>query len=49
MKLLIAEKPSVAVGAYRELLENIEGESFQRKDGYLQGKKWVISWCVGHW
>lgn len=48
MNLLIAEKPSVATGAYRELLEKVEGESFQKKDGYLQGKNWIISWCVGH-
>jgi DNA topoisomerase-3 len=48
MKLLIAEKPSVAVGAYKELLEKIENESFVKKDGYLQGKNWCISWCVGH-
>ncbi|MBE7443031.1 MAG: DNA topoisomerase 3 [Flavobacteriales bacterium] len=48
MNLLIAEKPSVAVGAYKELLEKIENESFVKKDGYLQGKNWCISWCVGH-
>lgn len=48
MNLLIAEKPSVAVGAYKELLEKIENESFIKKDGYLQGKNWCISWCVGH-
>ncbi len=48
MKLLIAEKPSVACKAYKELLEKTEGERFTRKDGYLQGKEFVISWCVGH-
>ena len=48
MKLLIAEKPSVATGAYRELLEKVEGESFDKKDGYLQGQNYVVTWCVGH-
>lgn len=48
MKLLIAEKPSVAVSSYRPLLEQLENESFEKKDGYLQGKNWCITWCVGH-
>ena len=48
MKLLIAEKPSVANNSYRKLLEAVEGERFVQKDGYLQGKEYVISWCVGH-
>ncbi|MEP2469938.1 type IA DNA topoisomerase [Ekhidna sp.] len=48
MKLLIAEKPSVAVSSYRPLLEEVEHESFQKRDGFLQGKDWCISWCVGH-
>jgi len=46
--LLIAEKPSVAVGSYAKLLEEVENESFQRKNGYLEGQKWRITWCVGH-
>lgn len=48
MKLLIAEKPSVALKNYRELLENAEGESFVSKDGYLLGKNWIITWVYGH-
>jgi len=48
MKLLIAEKPSVATGPYKDLLEKLEGESFAKRDGYLEGKNYVISWCIGH-
>lgn len=48
MKLLIAEKPSVAVGSYQPLLEKVENEKFVKKDGYLQGNNWIITWCVGH-
>jgi len=47
MKLLISEKPSVAM-TYATLLEKEEGEKFAKKDGYLQGKNYTISWCVGH-
>ncbi|MBL4754474.1 MAG: topoisomerase C-terminal repeat-containing protein [Flavobacteriales bacterium] len=47
MKLLIAEKPSVGQ-TYKALLEKVEGENFVRKDGYLQGKNHIISWCIGH-
>lgn len=48
MKLLIAEKPSVANKDYRALLEEVEHESFQKRNGFLEGKNWCISWCVGH-
>lgn len=48
MNLLIAEKPSVATGAYRELLEKMEGEKFTSGTNCLVGKNWTISWCVGH-
>lgn len=48
MKLLIAEKPSVALSSYKPLLEQMENESFQKKDGYIEGKNWCISWCIGH-
>lgn len=47
MKLLIAEKPSVAK-SYKQLLEKTENEKFTQKDGYLEGKEYCISWCVGH-
>ncbi len=42
MKLIIAEKPSVAK-AYAAALGVKE-----RKDGYLEDKHYLISWCVGH-
>ncbi len=48
MKLLIAEKPKVAKESYKELLEQVEGESFILRNGYLEGKNWCISWCIGH-
>lgn len=41
-KLIIAEKPSVA----RNIAEAI-GAS-QRKDGFIEGKDYVISWAFGH-
>ena len=42
MKLIIAEKPSVAFAIAKAL--NIRGS----KDGYIENKDFVISWCVGH-
>ena len=42
MQLVIAEKPSVA-----QSLARILGVS-TRKDGYLEGKKCIVSWCFGH-
>lgn len=42
MKLIIAEKPSVA-RTYAAALGVKE-----RKDGYLEDKHYLISWCVGH-
>lgn len=42
MKLVIAEKPSVA-----QSLAAVIGAS-ARKDGYLEGNGWRVSWCVGH-
>ena len=41
-KLVIAEKPSVAVS-----LSAVIGAT-ARKDGYLEGNSWRVSWCVGH-
>ncbi len=43
MKLLIAEKPSVAMEFAKALKVNTT-----RKNGYLEGNEWVITWCVGH-
>lgn len=48
MILLVAEKPSVATGHYRTMLERCAGESFVQGDGFLRGKEHCISWCVGH-
>ena len=42
MQLVIAEKPSVA-----QSLANILGVS-TRHDGYMEGKKYIVSWCFGH-
>ena len=42
MQLVIAEKPSVA-----QSLSRILGVA-TRKDGYLEGKKYIVSWCFGH-
>jgi len=43
MKLIITEKPSVAVEFAKAL--NIETN---RKNGYIESKDWIITWCVGH-
>lgn len=42
MKLIIAEKPSVAK-TYAAALGVKD-----RKDGYYEGDRYLISWCVGH-
>lgn len=43
-KLIIAEKPSMG----RTIAKAIKNESFQKKDGYLEGKYHIVSWCFGH-
>ena len=43
MKLIITEKPSVATEFAKAL--NIE---VNKKNGYIEGKDWIITWCVGH-
>ena len=43
MKLLITEKPSVAMEFSKALKQNAV-----RKNGYLESKDWIITWCVGH-
>ena len=43
MKLLIAEKPSVAIEFAKALKLNTT-----RKNGYIEDKDWIITWCVGH-
>lgn len=42
MQLVIAEKPSVA-----QTIAKILGAT-SRKDGYVEGNGYIVSWCVGH-
>ena len=42
MKLVIAEKPSVAQSLARVIGAN------KRQNGYLEGGGYLVSWCVGH-
>lgn len=42
MKLVLAEKPSVAQNIVKVLGAN------ERFDGYLECNGYVVSWCVGH-
>ncbi len=42
MRLIIAEKPSVA-----ESIAKVLGIT-NKKNGYIIGKDYIISWCVGH-
>lgn len=42
-KLLITEKPSVAMEFAKALKITT-----QRKNNYIEGGEWLITWCVGH-
>ncbi|MBS6611193.1 MAG: topoisomerase I [Peptoniphilus harei] len=42
MKLIIAEKPSVAMS-----IAKLIGAK-NKKDGYYEGNDYRVSWCVGH-
>ena len=42
MRLVIAEKPSVA-----QSIAKVIG-AYDRKDGYVEGSGYIVSWCVGH-
>ena len=42
MKLVITEKPSVA-----QSIAKVVGAN-QRRNGYLEGNGYLVSWCVGH-
>ena len=42
MQLVIAEKPSVGVALAKAL-----GVT-NKKDGYIEGNGYIVSWCVGH-
>lgn len=43
MKLLITEKPSVAIEFAKAL-----GLNTVKKNGYIEDKDWIITWCYGH-
>lgn len=42
MYLVIAEKPSVA-----QTIAQVMG-AYDRRNGYLQGRDIIVSWCIGH-
>lgn len=42
MQLVIAEKPSVTMS-----IATVIGAD-ERKDGYMEGGGFIVSWCVGH-
>ena len=42
MDLVIAEKPSVAMSIAKIIGAN------SKKDGYVEGENYIVSWCVGH-
>ena len=42
MKLVVAEKPSVAMSLSKVIGAN------KRQNGYLEGNGYLVSWCVGH-
>lgn len=42
MKLVIAEKPSVALDISKVIGAN------EKKDGYYEGSNYLVTWCVGH-
>ena len=41
--VLIAEKPSVA-----KEFAKVLGENLKQNDGYLEGERFIVTWCVGH-
>ena len=43
MKLIITEKPSVAVDFAKALKLNTS-----KKNGYIEANDWIITWCYGH-
>lgn len=42
MKLVIAEKPSVAISIAKVL------GAVKKSDGFMEGNGYIVSWCVGH-
>ena len=43
MKVIITEKPSVATEFAKVLKLNVT-----KKNGFIEGNGWIITWCVGH-
>ena len=41
-RLIVSEKPSVGMAIAKTL------GKFQKREGYLEGDGWIVSWCVGH-
>ncbi len=42
MQLVVTEKPSVA-----QAIAHVIGAG-ERKDGYMEGNGYLVSWCIGH-
>ena len=42
MQLVVTEKPSVAQAVSRVI------GAGERKDGYMEGNNYIVSWCIGH-
>ena len=42
MRLVVTEKPSVA-----QSIAKVIG-AYGRKDGYVEGSGYIVSWCIGH-
>lgn len=42
MKLVVTEKKSVAQAISSVIAAD------ERKDGYMEGNGYIVSWCVGH-
>ena len=42
MRLVVTEKPSVAQSVAHVIGAN------EKKDGYMEGNGYIVSWCVGH-
>ena len=42
MQPIIAEKPSVAQSIAAEMCAT------EKRDGYIQGSRHIVSWCIGY-
>ena len=42
MRLVVTEKPGVA-----QAISHVVGAD-SRKDGYIEGNGYIVSWCLGH-